>query len=115
MDKKQLARQRQERKALKEARQDGLREHIRAKHCVTRIMNLAKDFEEQYAELTREQIAAKRAEADLHFRLLNKVLPDLKAMEVDNKSEGNVVFNVSWFQDEQNKPRTIEGDAKRVN
>ena len=98
------------------ARQEGLREHINAKKSITRIKNLAADFQEQWDTLTREQIAAKRAEVDVHFRLLNKVLPDLKAVEVDTGGDGDVVFNVSWFQDnEQNKPRTIEGDAERVN
>ena len=80
----------------REANQERTRQAINAKRYITRLNNLANTLRRKRSELTQVEIQAITKEADIYFRMLNKVLPDLKHVQMDNEG-GDVVFNVGWL------------------
>lgn len=63
-------------------RQDALREQLSKQKHVEKVIEIAKKLNEQAASLESTHIQSLRASADLHMRLVNKYLPDLKATEL---------------------------------
>lgn len=63
-------------------RQDALREQLSQQKHVEKVIEIAKKLSEQALTLESTHIQAYKAAADLHMKLVNKYLPDLKATEV---------------------------------
>lgn len=63
-------------------RQDALREQLSAKGLVQQVIEISNKLEEQHDSLESSHIQALKASADLKLKLVNKYLPDLKAVEL---------------------------------
>ena len=71
-------------------RQEALREQLQANQLIAQTLDRVKKLDG--LNLEPNQIAAIKAANDASLRLLNKVLPDLKAMELSQDPE-NPVFS----------------------
>ena len=67
-------------------RKEALREQLQAQGHVQHVFDIAKKLQDEYISLESSQISALKSAADIKLKLINKYLPDLKAVEV----EGNV-------------------------
>jgi hypothetical protein len=79
-------------------RQDELREQLRGKGLLQHVIKTAQDIQdlvptvdEDNNEQVRTKITALKASAELRLRLVNKYLPDLKAMEISGGTTLKVV------------------------
>ena len=70
----------------KRIRQEALREKLAAGGLVQQVLETAKKLHDGHMDLEPSQIQALKAAAELRLKLVNKYLPDLKAVEI----EGNV-------------------------
>lgn len=80
-------------------RQEALREQLKANQLITQTLERVKKLDG--LDLEPNQIAAIKAANDASLRLLNKVLPDLKAMELSQDPENPV------FTDERQLDSTL--------
>lgn len=65
----------------RQMRQEAQREHLRSKGLEQHVLECATKLHNEYRELEASQIQALKASADLRLKLMNKYLPDLKAVE----------------------------------
>lgn len=65
----------------KNMRKEALREQLQQKGLHTQVLVIADKLEEQHLELESSAVAALKASADIKMRLVNKYMPDLKAIE----------------------------------
>ena len=70
----------------KRIRQEALREQLAGKGLAQQVLVTAKKLHDEHLNLEASQIQALKASAELRLKLVNKYLPDLKAVEI----EGNV-------------------------
>ena len=70
----------------KRIRQEALREQLAGKGLAQHVLVTAKKLHDEHLTLEPAQIQALKASAELRLKLVNKYLPDLKAVEI----EGNV-------------------------
>jgi hypothetical protein len=70
---------------------DRLRDKINAVRCLNRIEKCLDLLETGWQQLGPEEVNAQRAIMDGSFRLLSKVLPDLKAVEHKGEITSHVV------------------------
>lgn len=68
-------------------RQEALREQLAAQGHVQHVVDIATKLREQHLELDSVHISALKASADLSCKMIDKYLPNLKAVEI----EGHVV------------------------
>jgi len=66
-----------------------------------------------YTPLTRDRIAGLKAAADVAGRLLNKVLPDLKQVELDDKTKQEADRILQDIELDNRMRLYIESKAKR--
>ena len=71
----------------KKIRQEALREQLANKGLVQHVIDIANKLSDQHLELESSHIQALRASADIRMKLINKYLPDLKAIEHSNDPE----------------------------
>lgn len=65
----------------RQARQEELREQLRAKGLEQHVLECARKLHDEYKTLEASQIQSLKASADLRLKMMNKYLPDLKAVE----------------------------------
>jgi hypothetical protein len=94
----------------RKVRQDTLRELLSNKGLAQQVIEIATKLENQHLELEASHIQALRASADLKLRLVNKYLPDLKAMELSNDPD-SPVGGMSDTELE-NRIKALENDLK---
>lgn len=82
----------------KELRQAELREKIQAGKCLGKLASVSQEAESA-EEISTGRLGALRLVADIQFRLLNKVLPDLKAVEHTGDGGGPLTVQVIRFAD----------------
>lgn len=69
-------------KRNREMRMDALREELKAREYLTQIANIAQILNDTWEEIGLSQVAALRLHAELNFKRLAKILPDLKAIDI---------------------------------
>jgi len=74
----------------RKVRQEALRDQLKAQGHVQHVVDIAKKFREQGASMEASEITTKKHAADIHLKLINKYLPDLKAMELTGEGGGDV-------------------------
>lgn len=77
-------------------RQDALREQLSKQKHVEKVIDIAKKLNEQATTLESSHIQAYKAAADIHMRLVNKYLPDLKATELTGSDGGPLEMDGRW-------------------
>ena len=76
---------------------DDLRARVRPTDCLDEIHNVDVILKDQWQDLRKNQIDALRLRKDIQFSLLNKLFPDLKAVDSggnEPKSKVQFVFNL---------------------
>ena len=76
-------------------RQDALREQLSAQGHVQHVVDIAEKFREQGKDLEPQEVQANKAAADIHLKLINKYLPDLKSVEIEG--EIDVFAHEAWL------------------
>lgn len=66
-----------------------IRKRINPHDCLSKIHTVEDVLAEEWATLTRVQVEALRLQADIQFKKLMKVLPDMKATELSVSSSDN--------------------------
>ena len=73
-------------------RQEALRDQLAAGGHLQYVVDIAKDLHEGALELTSSAIAAKKAAADIHLKLISKYLPDLKQVEIEGEIDSTLTI-----------------------
>ena len=71
----------------REARQETLRDQLRCNEYLASLHKIHERVASKWHRMDSNQIGASRLQADICFRLLAKVLPDLKMVEIQGKIE----------------------------
>lgn len=66
----------------KRIRQEAMREQLAAYGHHTEVVKIAEDLRTKGKKMKSEEISAKKAAADIHLKLLDKYLPNLKSVEL---------------------------------
>ena len=66
----------------KAIRKEALREQLSAQGHVQHVIDISNKLSSGYLELESANVAALKAAADIKLKLINKYLPDLKAVEM---------------------------------
>lgn len=74
-------------------RQESLREKLQGAQYLVHLHKIADELDD--AEITATRANAIKARADIYFKLLNKLLPDVKAIEVSGEGGDPVVVRIS--------------------
>ena len=74
----------------KALRQNALREQLSNQKHVEHVIEISKKLHKQHIELEPSHIQALRAAAEIKLKLINKYLPDLKAMELSGPEGGPI-------------------------
>lgn len=75
----------------KSIREQALRDQLQQKGLHTHVINIAKKLEDEHLKLKTSHIAALKASADIRMKLINKYMPDLKAVEHSQDPENPIV------------------------
>jgi hypothetical protein len=75
-------------------RQEALREQLASQGHVQHVVEIAEKLSEPDIEAL--DIQRLKAKADIHFKLIDKYLPSLKAMELTGDPENPVVVDNKW-------------------
>ena len=78
----------------KAVRQEALREQLANGGHLQHIIDISKQLSDLDAELEATNITRLKYAADIKLKLLNKYLPDLKAVEIQAEVDGNIT--ISW-------------------
>jgi carbon monoxide dehydrogenase subunit G len=97
MEKKQTQQGKDRVHRIKEAHQAALRDSINAKRCMTALQKVSDEVDEN-PDMSTNRVGALRLKADIQFKLLNKVLPDLKAIEHSGEGGGPLTVVVKRFE-----------------
>lgn len=65
---------------------------VNPQEAIARLKEIDRVLKEDWRELTRTEVDALRLAHDLQFRLLAKVMPDQKAVEIAGKKDAPVKF-----------------------
>lgn len=74
----------------KKVREEALREQLRNKGLVQQVLEISEKLNNQYTELEATHINALKASAELKLKLVNKYMPDLKAIEHSQDPENPI-------------------------
>ena len=74
----------------KKVRQDALREQLSQKQLHVQVLVIAEKLDKQHLDLEQSAISALRASADIKMKLVNKYMPDLKAVEHSNDPDNPI-------------------------
>lgn len=66
---------------IREQRQEAIRESLKAQEYLRQLETTAKTIQKEWKSMSSEQSSALRLLADINFKRLAKVLPDLKVVE----------------------------------
>ena len=75
----------------KKVREEALREQLKNKGLVQHVIEIAKKLDDQHLALEATHISALKASAELRLKLINKYMPDLKAVEHSQDPENPIV------------------------
>ena len=73
-------------------RQEALRDQLAAGGHLQYVVDIAKDLSARAEELASTAIAAKKAAADIHLKLISKYLPDLKQVEIEGEIDSTLTI-----------------------
>ena len=79
----------------RKVRQDALREQLAAKGLVQHVIEIAEKLSNPAEELTQIEVTRLKAAADIQCKLINKYLPDTKALELSNDPDNPVTFSIN--------------------
>lgn len=71
-----------------------IRAKINPYECLDNLKDISDTFTQQWQELRKNQIDALKENANIQFRLLAKVLPDMKSVEISNDPSAPVKFHI---------------------
>jgi hypothetical protein len=74
----------------KKVRQEALRDQLQAKGLHTQVLVIAEKLNDQHLDLEQSAISALKASADIKMKLVNKYMPDLKAVEHSNDPDNPI-------------------------
>jgi hypothetical protein len=74
----------------RDIRKDAMREQLKNQKLVEKVVEIAGKLKEEYMILEATQIQSLKASADLNIKLINKYLPDLKAVELTGEDGGAI-------------------------
>lgn len=92
---------------------DAIRERLRPHDCVDIINEIESTLRDEWSNLGKNQVDGLKLLADIEFRKLAKILPDLKAMDHgigETASKVNFVINL----DSVKRPADDTSDKKQV-
>jgi DNA uptake protein ComE-like DNA-binding protein len=73
----------------KQIRQEAIREQLSARGMIEHIIDIADKLGDLSQPLENSDVNRMKAAADIKMRLVNKYLPDLKAVEIEQKTDPN--------------------------
>jgi len=73
-------------------RQEALREQLSKQKHLEQVVGIAKKINEQAATLDATELNALKSAADLHLKIVNKYLPDLKSTELTGEGGGDITI-----------------------
>ena len=73
-------------------RREALREELKAREYLRQLDIIDSELADNWKTLSSENVAALRLKADLNFKRLAKVLPDLKAVELTGEDGDPIEF-----------------------
>ena len=76
----------------KKIRQEALREQLAAQGHVQHVIDIADKLQEPLEELNKDDITRLKAAADIKLKLINKYLPDLKAIEIEGEVDSTLTI-----------------------
>jgi len=82
---------------LKQERQESLRELLSKGKHVEHVIDLCGELADDYVELDAAMVQRKKIVIDTKLKLINKYLPDLKSVEVDNNHSGELTIKVTNY------------------
>jgi len=82
----------------KAIRQEALREQLAGQGHVQHVVEIARKLNDQVLSLESSHIQAYKAAADIHLKLINKYLPDLKSTELTGADGGDIAVSHSIFE-----------------
>lgn len=82
----------------KAIRQENLREQLAAQGHVQQVVNIAKKLNRDGNKMKATTIQAKIAAANIHLKLINKYLPDLKQVEIEGDIDGTLTIIRKEYQ-----------------
>ena len=74
----------------KKVREQALRDQLSQKQLHTQVIRIADKLDNQHLELEATHISALKASAELKLKLINKYMPDLKAVELSQDPENPI-------------------------
>ena len=74
--------------ANRRIRQEALREQLAAKGLIQHVLEISDKLADLDEELDSNQVNRLKSSADIKAKLINKYLPDLKAMELTGEDGG---------------------------
>ena len=77
-------------------RQDALRDQLSKQKLVEKVIDNVRKMEEQGASMESQELNALKAANDARLRLINKYLPDLKAMELTGEDGNPIEVDHLW-------------------
>ena len=82
-------------------RQEALREELSNKGLLVHVLDIAKELQEPDSVLESTDIQRLKAAADINLKLINKYLPDIKAVEHSGQIDSEVTrkHRVSFRRD----------------
>ena len=81
--------------ANKEIRQKALREFLSKQKLVEKVIDIARELNDEVNEYDTGMITRKRAAADINCKLINKYLPDLKSTEITGDPDNPLEHSIS--------------------
>lgn len=82
-------------------RQEALREQLSTQKHFEKAIDIAREIRELAPTIETSHLNALKASADIHLKIGNKYLPDLKSAELTGEGGGAVVVNANDLTDEQ--------------
>ena len=83
----------------KQRRREALREELQAREYLRQLELVDTELTTNWKSLSSENVSALRLKADLNFKRLGKVLPDLKAVEISGDDGGPLELKIVSFAD----------------
>lgn len=77
-------------------RQEALRDQLSNQKLVEKVIDNVKKMEEQGKSMESQELNALKAANDARLRLINKYLPDLKAVELTGEDGNPIEVDLLW-------------------
>lgn len=77
--------------------QDKLREHLSKQQHITHIIKICEELNNPDVDMDAVMVTRKKTVIDTKLKLLNKYLPDLKAIEHTGEAGGDLIIKVANY------------------